>query len=91
VRGAWLTAFEFVGLRLTFVGWRALSGRRVVIGAACAGSIHCAHDDGAARTARSWRDYALFVVLVGPNVALLLVFIYRPLADVRPNCVLVQR
>ena len=27
------------------------------------------------------RDYALFVVLVGPNLALLLVFIYRPLAD----------
>jgi sn-glycerol 3-phosphate transport system permease protein len=35
---------------------------------------------------RSWRhrpytDYALFAVLVGPNVALLLLFIYRPLAD----------
>jgi sn-glycerol 3-phosphate transport system permease protein len=30
---------------------------------------------------RSWRDYALFVVLVGPNLALLLLFIYRPLAD----------
>lgn len=30
---------------------------------------------------RPWRDYALFVVLVGPNVALLLLFIYRPLAD----------
>jgi sn-glycerol 3-phosphate transport system permease protein len=27
------------------------------------------------------RDYALFALLVGPNVALLLVFIYRPLAD----------
>jgi sn-glycerol 3-phosphate transport system permease protein len=27
------------------------------------------------------RDYALFVVLVGPNLALLLLFIYRPLAD----------
>lgn len=27
------------------------------------------------------RDYALFVVLVGPNVALLLLFVYRPLAD----------
>ncbi|WP_369827995.1 carbohydrate ABC transporter permease [Mycobacterium sp. 852002-51163_SCH5372311] len=27
------------------------------------------------------RDYALFAMLVGPNVALLLVFIYRPLAD----------
>ena len=30
---------------------------------------------------RSWHDYALFVVLVGPNLALLLLFIYRPLAD----------
>ncbi|HTQ22478.1 MAG TPA: sugar ABC transporter permease, partial [Mycobacterium sp.] len=30
---------------------------------------------------RSSRDYALFTVLVGPNVALLLLFIYRPLAD----------
>ncbi|BBZ38539.1 carbohydrate ABC transporter permease [Mycobacterium conspicuum] len=30
---------------------------------------------------RPWRDYALFVVLVGPNLALLLLFIYRPLAD----------
>ena len=30
---------------------------------------------------RSPRDYALFVVLVGPNLALLLLFIYRPLAD----------
>ncbi len=30
---------------------------------------------------RPWRDHALFVVLVGPNVALLLLFIYRPLAD----------
>ena len=35
---------------------------------------------------RAWqdrpsRDYALFVMLVGPNVALLLLFIYRPLAD----------
>lgn len=30
---------------------------------------------------RSWPDYALFAVLVGPNVALLLLFIYRPLAD----------
>ncbi|MGB9222264.1 carbohydrate ABC transporter permease [Mycobacterium sp.] len=33
------------------------------------------------RRTRPWRDYALFLVLVGPNVALLLVFIYRPLAD----------
>ncbi len=30
---------------------------------------------------RAWTDYAPFVVLVGPNVALLLLFIYRPLAD----------
>ncbi|MGV7704631.1 MULTISPECIES: carbohydrate ABC transporter permease [Mycobacterium] len=30
---------------------------------------------------RPWRDYALFLVLVGPNVGLLLLFIYRPLAD----------
>jgi sn-glycerol 3-phosphate transport system permease protein len=30
---------------------------------------------------RPWRDYALFVVLVGPNLGLLLLFIYRPLAD----------
>lgn len=30
---------------------------------------------------RPWRDYALFVILVGPNLALLLLFIYRPLAD----------
>jgi sn-glycerol 3-phosphate transport system permease protein len=30
---------------------------------------------------RPWRDYALFLVLVGPNLALLLLFIYRPLAD----------
>lgn len=33
------------------------------------------------RRTRPWRDYAMFLVLVGPNVALLLVFIYRPLAD----------
>jgi sn-glycerol 3-phosphate transport system permease protein len=33
------------------------------------------------RRTRPWRDYALFLALVGPNVALLLVFIYRPLAD----------
>ncbi|MGO9155757.1 carbohydrate ABC transporter permease [Mycobacterium sp.] len=33
------------------------------------------------RRHRPSRDYALFVVLVGPNVALLLLFIYRPLAD----------
>jgi sn-glycerol 3-phosphate transport system permease protein len=30
---------------------------------------------------RPSRDYALFVMLVGPNVALLLLFIYRPLVD----------
>ncbi|CAM2891804.1 glycerol-3-phosphate ABC transporter permease [Mycobacterium intermedium] len=30
---------------------------------------------------RSWQDYALFTILVGPNVALLILFIYRPLAD----------
>lgn len=30
---------------------------------------------------RPWSDYGLFVVLVGPNVALLALFIYRPLAD----------
>ena len=30
---------------------------------------------------RPFRDYALFVLLVGPNVALLLLFIYRPLVD----------
>ncbi|OBJ91027.1 glycerol-3-phosphate ABC transporter permease [Mycobacterium asiaticum] len=30
---------------------------------------------------RSWGDYALFVMLVGPNLALLMLFIYRPLAD----------
>lgn len=30
---------------------------------------------------RSWQDYALFTILVGPNVALLALFIYRPLAD----------
>src|SRR6201996_6963481 len=39
----------------------------------------------ATRRTRSRRhalqSYGLFVVLVGPNVALLLVFIYRPLAD----------
>src|SRR5271166_1738833 len=33
------------------------------------------------RRTRPWRDYALFLVLVGPNLALLLLFIYRPLAD----------
>jgi sn-glycerol 3-phosphate transport system permease protein len=37
-------------------------------------------------TPRPWRDrpsrdYLLFAVLVGPNVALLVLFIYRPLAD----------
>ena len=30
---------------------------------------------------RSPGDYALFAVLVGPNVALLVLFVYRPLAD----------
>jgi sn-glycerol 3-phosphate transport system permease protein len=30
---------------------------------------------------RPSRDYALFIILVGPNVALLLLFVYRPLAD----------
>jgi len=35
----------------------------------------------ATRRHRPWSDYALFVVLVGPNLALLLLFIYRPLAD----------
>lgn len=30
---------------------------------------------------RPWQDYGLFVALVGPNVGLLLLFIYRPLAD----------
>ncbi|CAM4267628.1 sn-glycerol-3-phosphate transport system permease protein UgpA [Mycobacterium basiliense] len=33
------------------------------------------------RRDRSWRDYTLFVVLVGPNLGLLLLFVYRPLAD----------
>ncbi|MCD5422224.1 carbohydrate ABC transporter permease [Rhodococcus pyridinivorans] len=30
---------------------------------------------------RPWRDYALFAALVGPNLALLILFTYRPLAD----------
>lgn len=30
---------------------------------------------------RPWQDYALFVVLVVPNLALLGLFVYRPLAD----------
>ncbi|GGF93004.1 sn-glycerol-3-phosphate ABC transporter permease UgpA [Rhodococcoides trifolii] len=30
---------------------------------------------------RPWRDYALFFVLVGPNLVLLAVFTYRPLVD----------
>jgi sn-glycerol 3-phosphate transport system permease protein len=30
---------------------------------------------------RPWTDYALFAVLVGPNVALLILFTYRPLVD----------
>lgn len=30
---------------------------------------------------RPWSDYALFVVLVAPNLILLLVFVYRPLLD----------
>ncbi|WP_370585208.1 carbohydrate ABC transporter permease [Nocardia sp. XZ_19_231] len=30
---------------------------------------------------RPWQDYALFVVLVVPNLALLTLFVYRPLAD----------
>ncbi|WP_054815234.1 carbohydrate ABC transporter permease [Nocardia arizonensis] len=30
---------------------------------------------------RPWRDYALFFVLVGPNLALLTLFVYRPLID----------
>lgn len=30
---------------------------------------------------RSWRDYALFTALVGPNLVLLGVFTYRPLLD----------
>lgn len=33
------------------------------------------------RRRRAARDYALFAVLVGPNLALLLLFIYRPLVD----------
>ncbi|CDM75973.1 carbohydrate ABC transporter permease [Mycobacterium marinum] len=33
------------------------------------------------RRNRSLRDYALFVALVGPNLALLLLFVYRPLVD----------
>jgi sn-glycerol 3-phosphate transport system permease protein len=32
-------------------------------------------------SSRPWQDYALFVVLVVPNLALLTVFVYRPLAD----------
>lgn len=30
---------------------------------------------------RPWRDYALFLLLVGPNLVLLVVFTYRPLID----------
>ncbi|UGQ58828.1 sugar ABC transporter permease [Rhodococcus pyridinivorans] len=30
---------------------------------------------------RPWRDYVLFAALVGPNLALLILFTYRPLAD----------
>lgn len=30
---------------------------------------------------RPWQDYALFVILVAPNLILLGVFVYRPLAD----------
>ncbi|MGN2635122.1 carbohydrate ABC transporter permease [Nocardia takedensis] len=30
---------------------------------------------------RPWRDHALFLVLVGPNLALLTLFVYRPLID----------
>ncbi|MDH6280313.1 sn-glycerol 3-phosphate transport system permease protein [Rhodococcus sp. LBL1] len=30
---------------------------------------------------RPWRDYALFVALVGPNLVLLTLFTYRPLVD----------
>lgn len=30
---------------------------------------------------RPWQDYALFLVLVAPNLALLTLFVYRPLAD----------
>ena len=30
---------------------------------------------------RPWTDHALFAVLVGPNLALLILFTYRPLAD----------
>ncbi|MGN5236995.1 MULTISPECIES: ABC transporter permease subunit [unclassified Rhodococcus (in: high G+C Gram-positive bacteria)] len=30
---------------------------------------------------RPWTDYALFTVLVGPNLALLILFTYRPLVD----------
>lgn len=30
---------------------------------------------------RPWRDYALFALLVGPNLALLILFTYRPLVD----------
>jgi sn-glycerol 3-phosphate transport system permease protein len=30
---------------------------------------------------RPWRDYALFTAVVGPNLALLILFTYRPLAD----------
>lgn len=30
---------------------------------------------------RPWQDYALFLVLVVPNLALLTLFVYRPLAD----------
>ncbi|MGX1763482.1 hypothetical protein ACWIG5_42415, partial [Streptomyces lydicus] len=30
---------------------------------------------------RPWQDYALFLVLVVPNLALLTLFVYRPLID----------
>ncbi|MEV5836594.1 sugar ABC transporter permease [Nocardia sp. NPDC052112] len=30
---------------------------------------------------RPWQDYALFLVLLGPNLVLLTLFVYRPLAD----------
>ena len=70
--GIWSGLSAFVGLRLIFAGCDASDVVR----------SYTAPVTTSRRTRqRSRRDYALFVVLVGPNLALLLLFIYRPLAD----------
>src|SRR5262249_16597417 len=74
------------GLRLIFGGWPACYGRWVLRGQRNAPRSESQSYTAPVMTTRRtrrrpWTDHALFVVVVGPNVALLLLFIYRPLAD----------